>query len=277
MTGALSSPTRVYGPSPWICLVFWGLFGPLALGFVAMLFFPAAREAGYILAPLGVIIAFGVRWFLAGTRLELSPEGIRSRNPGQTVETSWANLSGVLLGGDQPGFTTHEPMEGKGAYRLAAYSGLTINGAPTYDAETRAWVVAQRFIPLKSFGWHLKHGDLVSEVARLAPQVHLPEALVVARQPKPPGKKPTPAQWLIFVGVMLSIGGFVVVTSYFPNVGRRCYSALLLLMFLISGLRTFVAALSMFRKRAVFMGILLVLLSGVLLILAVLPLAALLS
>ena len=277
MTTAPLPQVRVYGPSPWIRVLFWGLFGPMSLFFMATLFIPGMREAGYFLAPLGLLIALGVHWFLSRTRLELSPEGLRACNPGQTVETAWANVSGVRLGGMQPGFTTNEPMQGKGADRLAAYSGLSMNGAPMYDPETRAWVAARRFIPLKSFGWHLKHGDLVSEVARFAPQVHLQEALVAARQPGPPGKKTTPLQWLMIVGVMLGILGLVALMVAFPKLGNHLYALMLSLVFPISAVRTFLAALSMFRKRAVFMGILLVLLAGVLLVGTVLPLAALFS
>ena len=280
MSTAFPPRVRVYGPSPWIILLFWGLFGPMALFFVATLFIPGAREAGYFLAPFGVLIAFSVQWFLSRTRLELSPDGIRSRSPGQTVETSWANVSGVRLGGMQPGFTTNEPMNGKGAHRLAAYSGLTMNGAPMYDSETRAWVEARRFIPLKPFGWHLKHGDLVGEVGRLAPQVHLQEALVAARQPKPAGAArtgDTRATWLIVLGSVLLAGGFVALIVHFPKMGHHLYALLLCLAFPILALQTFLAALSMFRKRAIFMGILLVLLSMVWLLSTFAPLGALLS
>ena len=280
MATALPPQVRVYGPSPWIRILFWGLFGPLSLGFVSLLFVPGAREAGYILAPLGVLLALSLHWLFSRTRLELSPDGIRACNPGQTVETSWANVSGVRPGGPQPGFTTNVPLEGKGADRLAAYSGLTMNGAPMYDPETLAWVAARRFIPLRSFGWHLKHGDLVSEVERFAPHVHLREALVAARQPKPAGaarKGATPWQRLAGVGVALSIVGLVALMVCFPKMGSHLYALILSLLFPVSALRTFLAALGMFRKGAVFMGVLLVLLSGMLLVLTVLPLAALLS
>ncbi len=279
MTAALPPQVRVYGVSPWIRYLFWGLFGSLALGIQSFAFIDHSLKTACVVVPIGGLLLFATHWYLERGRLELSPAGIRARNPGQTVETSWANVAGVRLGGLQPGLITRDPMEGKGAYRMAAYSGFAMNGMPMYDPETRAYMEARRFIPLKAFAWHLRHGDLVSEVERFAPQVRLQEALVAAREPKPAGavgKASTRENLLVGLCMALFVGGVIWVVIFAPMPGRHLYEIGMSLFFLISAVSTLLSALNMFRKRAIFMGILFALFSAMLFLSMVVALVAVL-
>jgi hypothetical protein len=168
--------SRIYRISPWRRAVLWCVLGPfLALG-VALVFAggnAATRTAGIVLVAIMALGLAGWEWLVNRTYVEVTAEGVELHQLGLHLRAAWSDVAALSLRRGREGFIVRAPLSGAGPERLAALRHIGAFGAPLYDDEQNALLRAQRFIPIDAFGWHLRHGTLVQEVARLAPHVRI--------------------------------------------------------------------------------------------------------
>lgn len=170
-----ASDIRTYHISPWRRGLLGCIVGPIILALLigGGLFFDSPDgKAMLVTALLIILIMLPFQLILNWTRLELSEKSVRLRQVGYTLETPWSNVAEIRLGRGREGFVTSEPIPGKGAARLARFSGLRVRGgARLYDEEQRALLAEHRLIPIEAFAWHLRRGTLRTDIARCGPRL----------------------------------------------------------------------------------------------------------
>lgn len=170
-------PNRsIYRVSPWRRAIFWCAFAPfLALGLGLWIGGGdgPARTAGIVVvATIGTLLV-AWEWLLTRTYVALTPDGVELHQLGMQLRAQWADVSALSLRRGREGFLVERPLEGRGAARLAALTNVGVGGAPFYDDEQRQHLHEHRLIPIEAFAWHVQHGTLAREVARLAPHVRI--------------------------------------------------------------------------------------------------------
>lgn len=185
-----ASEVRVYHISIWRYLVMWWFLGPFLLIGLAIMTFaePASRGAGGILVLLMMPFLLGWHWLARRTKLIISRQGLRTSEVGGGMEIPWTSITGFRGARGHEGFVTAEPIAGKGADNLAmsasAYSG--------FDEADLRLVAERRFVPMRAFACHLRHGDLRALIGEYAP--HLKEAMNALDAPREPRPAPTPQE-----------------------------------------------------------------------------------
>ncbi len=180
---------------PWVLIALPMFIGGIVSGEAGL--FVAAMMMSLIYAPL----VYGVCVY---TRLIISPEGVDLRQMGFRLQSSWDNIEALDRTPGQEGFVLREPMEGKGAVRLANTSGvrIVVSGAamPAYTGGRQDLVAQLRFIPIEPFAYWMKKGDLGDVISHFAPRL-------IDGQPIPPRivAPPMPLKAKILTGVL--IGG----------------------------------------------------------------------
>lgn len=272
---------RIYRVNPWSRVFVWSIMGPMLVILSVPLFVPGVREVGIFMSLFGVLVAVGTDRLVSYARLELSQAGVRARAFRETVETTWPNIARVRLDHGAEGFVTQAPMEGAGAQRMAAGSGVMMNGVPLYDAEQRRLMEERRFIPLKPFAWHLRHGDLAAEIQRFAPSLHLPEQLAAELLPKPPKPPRTPAQrrklWLFWLTMAAILIPLILLGIFAPRLYRNLEALIWSVLLPCAALHSLHGAWQSFRRGAIFLGICLVVSALMLLCFALLSIGQLIS
>lgn len=164
----------VYHISPLRRFGLWIAFSPFLLIFAPLLFIASRAELEFgllmfaFLGTLGLIMQL---LFIERAKLTLSPAGVKLKQAGYKLETSWENIVGLLLERGGEAFITGAPLTGKGASLLAWTSNVGVAGAAFYDQQQRELLQAGQLIPIEAFGWHFKHGNLAADIARYAPHL----------------------------------------------------------------------------------------------------------
>lgn len=256
---ASGSDVRVYHVNPWRQYRVWLIFGPLILFILGVCLFAPAYDAdaklllllyagGFFLIPLSVTL------LTRRTRLELTAHGLRLRQTGYTLETSWSNVIGLRLDSGREGFITAAAIESPRAARLASAREVKIAGLPIYDREQQTLLAEHRFIPFEAFAWHLRHGSLRSDIATLAP--HLKAALDeldtdASRNAEKLQRRETWTMLALLVSIV--IGATILASSEHPAQEQVLRGAATILMPLFA-LRAAYSAWSSFHLHAWWLG-----------------------
>jgi hypothetical protein len=170
---------RVYRISPRRRAVLWCVFGPFALLALGLSFATdhSSREAGVVVfLVIGAMLVLW-EWLVRRTMLVLTDTGVRLEQLGMRLAAPWTDVETLCLTRGREGFVVSVPIASGGAARLAALRGIGTSGVPLYGTEQRDLMSERRWIPIEPFAWHVRHGGLATEVARLAPHVRvLPDA-----------------------------------------------------------------------------------------------------
>jgi hypothetical protein len=171
-----TSPTSsVYHVSPMrqgLFLLPWGLIAlpMLVAGIVANA--PALFAVVILISLIWAPLAYAV---CIHTRLILSSEGVDLRQLGYRLQSTWNNIEALDTTTRAEGFVLREPLQGKGAIRLANASGvrIVVGGAamPAYTGGRQDLVAQLRFIPIEPFAHWLKKGDLASVITQYSPKL----------------------------------------------------------------------------------------------------------
>jgi len=207
-----ASDVRVYHISIWRYLVMWWFFGPfllLSLG-IAVFAEPKTRGAGIALMLLMAPFILLWHWLARRMRLTISRQGLCTTELGGKLEIPWAGIIGFRGTPGHEGFVAAEPIASKGAENL-------VNNASAYalfDEQDLQLIRERRFIPMRAFAWHFRHGDLCAVIAEYAP--HLKDALNVLDAPPEPRRVPTPQekrrnQLVAAIIVAAFVWGFVLI------------------------------------------------------------------
>jgi len=202
---------RVYHISIWRYLLLWWVLGPFfLLGLALALGDAKSGGAGIAIALLIAPFLLAWHWFVRKTRLEIFAETMRLCEFGGGMEVPWKDINGFRADRGHEGFITAQPMQSRGAEGLAAYA----TSMHLYDARDMQLISERRFIPIKPFACHLRHGDLREVVAAHAP--HLRAALGLLDAPPAPRPEPTAAERrkgrLVVLLITLALGaGFLLI------------------------------------------------------------------
>lgn len=250
---------HVYRVSPWrsralyaVCAVFTIplAVGGLVSGESALL--TTAVLASAIMIPIIV-------WALRMARLTLTPEAVELRQAGATLRSSWANVQEIRLVRGAEGFVLREPMESRGAERYATTSQVVIRGAQMYDADRRQLLAEKRFIPIETFAYWLRHGDLKEVLARYVPELvrngETEAAVTVARPPQRLSNG-----WILGLSaiILVSIGSVMLMATR----SRAALVVLNILLVLVAvalaamAVQNAVSSFSLFRNRRLGSGLL---------------------
>jgi hypothetical protein len=162
------SPLRLWLP-PGIIMS----FGILAL---ALAIFDSSHPDTKLHTYFGLgLLAFALGMYLLirHTRLVLSADGIKLHQFGWKLDTEWDNIAHLYDEPGAEGLVLHRPMSCQGAFKLAALRTTQIKGARMYSAEEIQFIGEHRFIPLTSFAYWIKKGQLRDDLARRAPGMTL--------------------------------------------------------------------------------------------------------
>jgi len=154
--------------------VLWLILGPFVLLGLFLGIIADGGESGAGFAIVLVIAPFLVawEWLVRWTHLELSEQGLRLRQLGMTLETTWSNIEDIRLDPGREGFVTVEPLEGRGATRLARLRGAGFYGGSMYSPTQQEFMARRRWVPIEPFArYHLRHGTLARNLARFAPDL----------------------------------------------------------------------------------------------------------
>jgi hypothetical protein len=202
MAAAAAKP-RVYHISIWRYLLVWWVLGPfLLLGLTLPLIDPKSGGAAIAIACLIAPFLLVWHWFVRKTRLEISAGSLRLREVGGGMEVPWTDINGFRADRGHEGFITAQPMQSRGAENLAAYAGPM----QMHDQRDLQLIGERRFIPIKPFACHLRHGDLREVIAARAP--HLREALGLIDAPPAPAVPLTATEWRkkLLVAFLIALG-----------------------------------------------------------------------
>ncbi len=163
----------VYHISPLRRFCMWIVFSPLLLFFSILLFSSSRADREFGLLMCAFLGTFGLilQLLMERTKLTLSPAGVKLKQTGYKLETSWENIVGLRLDDGSEAFITGAPLTGKGASLLAWASNVGVAGAAFYDERQRELLQAGQLIPIEAFGWHFKHGNLAADIVRYAPHL----------------------------------------------------------------------------------------------------------
>src|SRR5436190_12678337 len=112
-----STEVHVYHISPWRRSMLAWIFGPLLLGALGVWIFVPGAVGGVVML-LVLVIVLPMQWLIERARLEISPAGVRLRQTGYRLETSWSNVVEVRLERGHEAFIAQEPVGGKGLEML---------------------------------------------------------------------------------------------------------------------------------------------------------------
>ena len=254
----MSSPLqkcRTYRVGPWRRAIPWLLFGPFLLVGAGILIFAKDgenRTIGSVLFIYLGILTFFMHFLIGRARLELSPQGVRLRQIGMNITTSWSNVAGLRLAPGREGIITRESMTGVGAAALSAVRGVGASGVALYDAEQQLAMEECRWIPIEAFRWHLIHGHLRKDIRDLAPEVmELPAAPAPAPDPPPAMPEERRHGWLVFALVLsLAVLAFVLGIQGGARWADIVFATALSIAALLVALRSVISAWQAFRFRS---------------------------
>lgn len=177
--GLSGGERKVYHISPFRRFALWLAFSPFFLIAAIPIIFsstPGEAELGFLmfafLGTLGLILQL---LFIERAKLTISPAGVKLKQTGYTLETTWDNIASLRLTSGSEAFITAAPLTGKGATLLTRASNVRVARAPFYDERQSALIETKRLIPIEAFGWHFKHGALAADILHFAP--HLSKTL----------------------------------------------------------------------------------------------------
>jgi len=133
----------------------------------------SSRTAGVAVVALMVTCLAAWEWLLTRTYVALTTAGVELHQLGMQMRAAWPDVAALSLRRGREGFIVRAPLEGAGAARFAALRHIGTFSARLYDDEQRALLRDRRFIPIEAFAWHVRHGTLAQDVARLAPHVRV--------------------------------------------------------------------------------------------------------
>lgn len=171
----MDSDLRVYRTSPWRRAVPRCVLGTFAaLGLVlAVGADEGDRSAGIAVVALMAACFAAFEWLLRRTYVALTADAVELHQIGMQLRAAWPDVVALSVRRGREGFIVRAPLEDAAAGRYAALRGIGAFGVPLYDEQQRALLAERRFIPIEAFAWHVRHGTLVQEVARLAPHVRI--------------------------------------------------------------------------------------------------------
>lgn len=168
MSGPMAEVARIYRLSPHRRLalgVVWAVLTlPLVVGGLAFNDAAATLIGSVVGAILGTVFA-AAGWLYP--RLVLDASGIQLQQLGYTLSAKWEDVIGLRRERGTEGLILGRPLEGRGA-ALSAY--LATSRFLT-AIEIREFVAARRYIPIESFAYWLRHGDLENEIVRYVPHL----------------------------------------------------------------------------------------------------------
>lgn len=147
---SVSGEQTVYHISPLRRFVMLIVFSPFLLVFAPLMLSAkrGERELGLLMfAFLGTLVLIMQLLFIERAKLTLSPAGVKLKQTGYKLETSWENIAGLRLARGSEAFITGAPMTGKGASLLAWTSNVGVAGAAFYDQQQRGLLQAGQLIP----------------------------------------------------------------------------------------------------------------------------------
>jgi hypothetical protein len=173
-----TGPVRVYHLSPLRKAILLGVWVLFVLPLVVVGVWaqdPAALATGVLTGAILAAVFIPAAWWFP--RLALSEESVSRRNVGYRLATSWDNVAELRLTRGSEGFVLRQAMDDAGARRFAAAAASVriLPGAfRLYPGDVLELITDRRFIPLESFAYWWKHGDLGLEIARHAPWLAVP-------------------------------------------------------------------------------------------------------
>jgi hypothetical protein len=246
----LNTTKKIYGPNPRarnIMLGMW-LFFAVPLTLLGLI----ERDPAILLAVVILTaIMLPICWFALRTaKLVITADGIELRQAGANVSTPWSNIAALRMQHGAEGLVLHQPMNGKGAERLAAVSGVSVGGAPMYDDERRQLLCEQRFIPLDGFSYWLHKGDLHETIMQRATALNA--ELTHALETTPPGEKMPRKTLALIIVIIVSATGLGITSAIYPAVQSAVEPIIgvaLMLAFGVYALKHFYDALTHLRAR----------------------------
>jgi hypothetical protein len=180
----------IYHVGPWRRAIPWMVFGPMLVLAASLWVFADSvgdRSVGALIFAILTLLVLGLHALISYARLELTAEGVRLRQIGMNLAAPWIDVAGLRLDPRHEGFVTLHPIGGSGAANLAAVRDLGWYYNSIYNEEQQAVMAERRWIPIEAFAWHLRHGRLREDLARLAPAVQsLPPQLALPVHPVSP-------------------------------------------------------------------------------------------
>jgi hypothetical protein len=133
--------------------------GPKAIGMALVMFL--------CVAPTVFILLF-TAWY---PRLTVMPEGLRVRGAigYSSLLIPWSNIERVWMRANKEGLILREPLQSRAAARWKNWTGMTYMGGKFFDDEQQRYIDEQRYVPLQSFGYWLRHSELETELAGYLP------------------------------------------------------------------------------------------------------------
>jgi len=206
-----SSPPHVYRLSPLRLVILEGvalallafpacilMAGPKAIGIALLLFL--------CLSPTLFILLF-TAWY---PRLIVMPEGLRVRGAigYSSLLIPWNNIERVWLRPNKEGLILREPLQSKAAARWKNWTGVRFYGTSLFDDAQQRYINEQRYVPLQSFGWWLRHSGLEAELINYDPVLAND---VRAQEPgyrREQSKYNRMIAWLIAISLLICAGTF---------------------------------------------------------------------
>ncbi|MFK7975168.1 MAG: hypothetical protein AB8C02_03485 [Halioglobus sp.] len=125
---------------------------------------PSVVVAALVLPFVGLLVVFARR-----TRLELSDQGLRLRNAGQSMDIAWPNVKRFDL--HHGAAVLNAPSDSPSIVRLKTLRPRSYSGQPFYGPEQQRLIDAGRYIDLQAFSQRLRGHDFQEQLWQLAPLV----------------------------------------------------------------------------------------------------------
>jgi hypothetical protein len=244
--------------SPLRRSVLWLILGPFLIMGVVMCFFPDTRLAGIIVGGMMAVFLALWHWLVCYTRLEVSPQGVVLRQLGWSLEAAWDQVDHLRMERGREGFVVKEPMEGKGARRLASVAGFGYYGTPMYSDVQRYWIQNGQWIPVEPFMYAFRKGKMRADIEKFAPGLlerapsgmaermgnSHPDSTASGPDEGPTTRKPGNPRLVVWIGIIVSAAVIVPLAVHDSRSGGSGRGIAFVMAFVIGPLLTLKAAVS---------------------------------
>ena len=160
--------TTVYHVSPlrlWLPTGAFGAGGILLLVSAQLTDDAVMQNALFLTAIFLLVCTCVIYLSVRFARLELTESGVKLRQIGYTLETTWDNIEKLYDARRAEGLVLRRPMDASGAGVLRAFRSTGVGaGIRMYNTEQIQWLAEQRFIPIDAFAYWLDRGDLRAQL-----------------------------------------------------------------------------------------------------------------
>ena len=86
-----------------------------------------------------------------------------------TIFIPWSNLQQVRLKANAEGLILREPLTCRAAASFKNWAGMRYGGSALFDADQHHYILLQRYVPLQSFAYWFRRGELLAQIQQHAP------------------------------------------------------------------------------------------------------------